>query len=237
MEGFLQITLGVIILFFCGLCIYSIIRMLRDTTENREQPTREREVEHIDSAELSEIITRTATALADAKSTAQEDKPTEAFSDTAEGGVVFSKHSPSMEEKYAALSPQLKIYFDEIVSHAVSKDGTVEHKFAGHYDYKIGAYRLLRITVKRGEILCELRFLDREVLEYLSESEVKIKQSASSIRVSSPAAVVAVREGIDLVFSQITEDREYKKSLAREKRRERQRKTREEEKASAATSV
>ncbi len=282
MEGFLQISLGLIMLFFCVLCTYSIIRMLRDTTENREQPEREPDVEHIDSAELSEIITRTATALADAKGKAsrvqnsvssesqsrtdfsvanaqnqgaESAKRTEAGYATMvqesiqnemskvdelvdiDNAVVFSKYAPTMEEKYAALSPETKAYFDEIVSHTLSKEGAKECKCANYYDYKIGSYRLLRITVKRGEILCELRFIDRQVLDYLSESEVKIKQSASSVRVTSPAAVAAVRDGIDLVFSQIVEDIEYKKNLAREKRRERQRRAKEEEKSPAAAAV
>ncbi len=242
MEGFLQITLGVIMLFFCGLCIYSIRVMLRDINDGKEkdQPAREPEIEHIDSAELSEIITRTATALADAKGSASqaqnEMNKVDELVDV-DNAVVFSKHAPTMEEKYAALSAELKAYFDEIVIHALSKEGVKECKCANYYDYKIGAYRLLRITIKRGEILCELRFIDREVLDFLSESEVKIKQSASSVRVSSPAAVATVREGIDLVFSQISEDREYKKKLARERRRERQRKAKDEEKSPAAAAV
>lgn len=234
MEGFLQITLGLIMLFFCVLCTYSIIAMLRDATEKKDQPESDPEVEHIDSAELSEIITRTATALADAKGKtlpmqnemSEVDEPVDI-----DNAVVFSKHTPTMEEKYGSLSPELKAYFDEIVSHALSKEGAKECKCANYYDYKIGAYRLLRITVKRGELICELRFIDREVLDYLSESEVKIKQSASSVRVSSPAAVVAVRDGIDLVSSQIIEDREYKKNLAREKRRERRKVDAEKSKA------
>lgn len=240
MEGFLQISLGLIMLFFCVLCTYSIIAMIRDTAEKKGQPEREPDVEHIDSAELSEIITRTATALADAKGSASqaqnEMNKVDELVDV-DNAVVFSKYAPTMEEKYAALSPELKAYFDEIVSHTLSKEGAKECKCANYYDYKIGSYRLLRITVKRGEILCELRFIDREVLDYLSESEVKIKQSASSVRVTSPAAVAAVRDGIDLVFSQIAEDIEYKKNLAREKRRERQRRAKEEEKSPVAAAV
>ena len=50
---------------------------------------------------------------------------------------------------------------------------------------------------------------------------MKIKRAATVVRVSEPSAVGVVKDGIDLVCTQIEELKEQKKELAREKRRQR----------------
>ena len=50
-----------------------------------------------------------------------------------------------------------------------------------------------------------------------------MKRSATTVRVSEASAVGVVKDGIDLVCTQIAEDKEYKKNLAKEKRREKRR--------------
>lgn len=137
--------------------------------------------------------------------------------------VSFNRLNLSVEEKYATLSTEFKRYFDDIVRHAVSKDGVKEFKRSSSYDYKIGAYKVLRITIKRGEIVCSFNFIDRNFNDYANESNVKIKQSATVVRVYEASGVGVVKDGIDLVCVQIAEDKEHKKEIARAKRRERRR--------------
>ena len=233
MEGLLQIIAAAVMLIFSALFILSIAAILRDILSEKKKDESDK-IGHIDSAELSGIIERTARALADARGNEikmqnaefrmQNDMSEVDEHCEIEDAVIFSRRSIDMDERYATLSAEHQGFFDEIISHAMSKDGAREHRFSGYYDYKIGSYRLLRITVKRGEIVCELKFLDRRVLDYLTASEVKIKQSASTIRVTEPAAVCAVKDGVDLLYTQIAEDREYKKALARERRREKRKK-------------
>lgn len=145
----------------------------------------------------------------------------------ADGVVSFNRMSMTLEEKYGMLSAELRRYFDDIVKYAASKEGVKELKHTGCYDYKIGAYKVLRITVKRGEIICEFQFIDSDFNQYVNESGAKIKQSATQLRVSEPSAVGAAKDGIDLICKQIAEDKERKKELARAKRRERNRLARE----------
>lgn len=137
--------------------------------------------------------------------------------------VSFNRLNLSVEEKYATLSTEFKRYFDDIVRHAVSKEGVKEFKRSSSYDYKIGAYKVLRITIKRGEIVCSFNFIDRNFNDYANESNVKIKQSATVVRVYEASGVGVVKDGIDLVCVQIAEDKEHKKEIARAKRRERRR--------------
>ncbi len=225
---FVQVIIAAAMILLCIVCIAGIARVLRQILGERESKEAESTALEMNSEELSELIERTATALADARTDKQpevreEPRQTEP---PAEEGVIFGEQR-SMEEKYAALGDSQRQLFDLVVSHALSKDGARELKFSSYYDYKIGAYRLLRIKVKRGEIVCELPFLDRDVQDFANAAEVKIKHAAPSVRLTELAAVTAVNEGVDLLVTQIAADLEYKRSLAKERRREKRRKQKE----------
>ncbi len=141
--------------------------------------------------------------------------------------VSFSRVNLTCAEKYQMLSAEFKRFFDEIVNHALSKSGVKELKKSGYYDYKIGAYRVLRISVKRGEIVCQFTPIDGDFASYAEDSGVKIKRSDITIKVSEAAAVGAAKDSIDLIYRQIEEDKARKKELALEKRRERRRRAKE----------
>lgn len=81
----------------------------------------------------------------------------------------------------------------------------------------------MRLSIKRGEITCEFHFIDKDFNAYAGESDVKIKQSATVVRVLEPSAVGVVKDGIDLVCKQIADDKDRKKALALAKRREKRR--------------
>ncbi len=142
--------------------------------------------------------------------------------------VSFSRVNLTMEEKYATLSTEFKRYFDDIIKHAMAKEGVKESRRASSFDYKIGAYKVIRLLIKRSEIVCEFNFIDKDFAEYANASDIRMKKSATTVRVLEPSAVGVVKDGIDLVCAQIAEDKERKKELAREKRRERRRKEKEE---------
>ena len=146
-----------------------------------------------------------------------------------DGSVVFSSHVLSMPDRYATLSNEYKAYFDDIVRYVLAKKNTKEYKHNSYYTYKDASYRILRITIKRGEISCELYFIDREIKDYVEGSDVPVKQSATTVKINGAAAVGVVKDGIDLVCSQIGSYKDYKKQVAREKRREKNAKKKEEQ--------
>lgn len=156
--------------------------------------------------------------------------------------VSFSRVNLTCEEKYQMLSAEFKRFFDEIVNYALSKPGVKELRKSGYYDYKIGAYRVLRASIKRGEIICQYTPIDEDFISYAEDSGVKIKRSDITIKVSEAVAVGAAKDSIDLIYSQIEADKARKKELALEKRRERRRRAKEmladaSEVASVETSV
>ena len=63
---------------------------------------------------------------------------------------------------------------------------------------------------------------------YVAENKISVRQSATVIKVTDGVVVQTVKDTIDIVVKAIAEEREFKKQLAREKRR--QRKAEQEEK-------
>lgn len=216
MDNALQIQIAVIvfILFLCILCFFAVMIVLRDIVIENSKNRKE-------IKELQEKKQENVTIENETKNEPTETKPDD-------NSVVFSSYVLTMPERYATLSNEYKKYFDDIVKYVLSKKNVKELKNNSSYVYKDASYRILRLMIKRGEIVCELNFIDREIKNYVDGSNVPVKQSATSIKVVEPAAVGVVKDGIDLVCSQISEDREYKKQLAREKRKQKKLKNNQE---------
>ena len=257
MENMLQAVVVVFMLFLCALCLFAVIVIVRDIIYENAKTRREREKQETPTtpAEPIQVVVQPAPTVimpapvapapvepepveepapvaiaepVEEVEVAEEVAVTQAEAEEIDpDAVTFSRVSLTMEEKYAALSKEHKRFFDDIVRHALAKEGVKESKRTGFYDYKIGAYRVIRMTIKRSEIVCEFNFIDKDFAEYASGTDVKMKRSATSVRVLEVSAVGVAKDGIDLVCNQIAEDKERKKELAREKRREKRRQAKE----------
>ena len=256
MEFMLQAVIIVFMLFLCALCLFAVVVIARDIIHESAESRRAREsgnnsnlkdpvqvvVQPVVPAPVAQVAAPVAAPVeevaaepeekveevTEAKEEVVEDEDLEVAMTEDPDAVVFSRGSLTIEEKYATLSTEFKRYFDDIIRHALSKDGVKEMKNPNAYTYKIGAYKVLRLSIKRSEIVCEFYFIDKDFAEYSSASEIKMKKSATTVRVSEGSAVGVVKDGIDLVCSQIAEDKERKKELAKEKRREKRRLAKEE---------
>lgn len=235
MDRILQVVVIVFMLFLCILCLFAVVVILRDIMLESARNRRE-----LKEMKRQEILAPATTCNECEKKVEEEPERESAVSEEVkeninpveenkldDNAVVFSSHVLTMEERYAALSTEYKRYFDDIVRHALSKEGVKENKHSSSYDYKDASYRVLRMMIKRSEIICEFSFIDREFKNYANASNVRMKQSATTVKVTEASAVGVVKDGIDLVCTQIAEDRAYKKQLAKEKRREKQKKNQE----------
>ena len=224
MSTFLEIMLIIFMVFLCVLCLFCILVIVRDIVResSRQFKKEDKEIEEKNLPEAIEpdVITEPeeAAPVAEAEEVERD-----------ESEVTFNKTHMTMAEKYASISSAYREYFDSIVKHALSKEGVREFKNNNYYDYKIGAQRLVRIFIKRGEVICEFMFIDRDFKNYASANNVKMKPSATSVKIVEPSAVGVAKDGIDLVCQQIEEEKEYKKQLAKEKRREQRKKMAEAE--------
>jgi len=232
MSNILEITLIIFMIFLCTLCLFSVLVIVRDIVREaaRQSKKEDKEAEEKKPKVVEEavpVVVVTEPVAPETEEEAPEAAPEEEERDDSE--VTFNKTRMTMAEKYASISSTYREYFDAIVRHALTKEGVREFKNNNYYDYKIGAQRLVRILIKRGEVVCEFMFIDRDFKNYASANNVKMKPSATSVKVVEPSAVGVAKDGIDLVCQQIEEEKEYKKQLAREKRREQRKKLAEAE--------
>lgn len=249
MNVLLQAMIVVFMLFLCALCLFAVVVIVRDIIyenarrrERIEAQSKPNAVtnEHapVEAAEKPQpapqpepqpapveapVEAKVEAKVEEVAVTAEPlEAPVEAdLADEDPNSVAFSRNTLTMEERYMTLSTEFKRYFDDIVNHTLQKPGVKETKKTSAYDYKIGYQRVIKISIRRSEIVCEFNFIDKDFDQYANASDVKIKRAATVVRVSEPSAVGVVKDGIDLVCTQIEELKEQKKELAKEKRRQR----------------
>lgn len=250
METLLQAVIIVFMLFLCLLCLFAVIVIVRDiimetlrarNAESKceppqtvtvvkqtetEQPVKQESAVKAESLPVSEVVAAVQPQPERIVESVQKEESTERVnvSEDDENAVAFSRTGFTMEEKFAMLSSEFKTYFNDIVRYVLAKDSVKETKRSGAYDYKDGSRKLMRISIKRGEIVCDFFFMDRDFINYTKTTNVKVKQAPATIRVTDAQSVGVAKDGIDRVCKQAADEKEYKKELARQKRRERRQK-------------
>ena len=152
-----------------------------------------------------------------------EEEPVEeevAITEEDDGKISFSaKQQQTLDEKYLELSSEARGWYDEIIKYASAVENSKRYKNARYEEYKVGKNRLVRLLIKRGVINCEFILHNSDFRNYVQENKISVKQSATTMLVEDATTVDAVKSSIDIVVSAIAEEKEYKKQLAREKRR------------------
>ena len=130
------------------------------------------------------------------------------------------KKVETIDEKYLHLTAEQRDYYDEIVMYAAKKANAKRFKNARYEEYKVGKTRLIRMLIKRGVITCEFILPNADFKSYIAENKVSVKHAPSVIKVVDTASLQAAKDSMDIVIRAAEEEREYKKQLALEKRRE-----------------
>ncbi len=137
-----------------------------------------------------------------------------------EGTITFSMgQQQTLDEKYLKLPAAQRGWYDEIIKYASAIEGSKRYKNARYEEYKVGKNRLVRLLIKRDVINCEFILHNSDFKNYVNENKISVKQSATTMLVEAEETVEAVKNSIDIVVAAIAEEKEYKKQLARERRR------------------
>lgn len=149
-----------------------------------------------------------------------EEAPAEEPAEDEEGTITFSAgQRQTLEEKYLDLSSEARGWYDEIIKYASVVDGSKRFKNVRYEEYKVGKNRLVRMLIKRGVIHCEFILPNSDFKNYVNENKISVKQAATTMRVENAATVDAVKNSIDIAVAAIAAEKEYKKQLARERRK------------------
>lgn len=137
-----------------------------------------------------------------------------------EKAVAFAADkTQTLEEKIALLDKANKKYYEEIATYAYGVEGVKRFKNNRYEEYKVGSYRVIRMSIKRGVILCEFMMHNSDFKNYVAQNKVAVKHSATSIKVVNEETVKAIKDSINIVVENIGIEKEFKKQLAREKRK------------------
>lgn len=137
-----------------------------------------------------------------------------------ESTVAFSKDSQNLDEKYLALEPQYKGYYDEIVRSAMAVEGSKRYKNASYEEYKVGTSRLVRIKIRRGIVVCELVIPNLAFKSYMNSNKVAMKQAPATIKVLDEQSLEAVKHSIVIAVQAIEEEKAFKKEQAKLRRKQ-----------------
>jgi hypothetical protein len=137
-----------------------------------------------------------------------------------EKAVAFAADkTQTLEEKIALLDAENKKYYNEIADYASTVADVKRFKNNRYEEYKVGSYRVVRMSIKRGVILCEFMMHNSDFKNYVAQNKVSVKHSATSIKVVNEETVKAIKDSINIVVENIGIEKEFKKQLAREKRK------------------
>lgn len=150
------------------------------------------------------------------------------------GNVIFAAGTETLMEKYRALSPEHRGYYDEIVKYAKGIKESKRFKKANYEEYRIGKRRFVRLKIRRGVIQCELMIPNLTFKNYVSDNKVAVKQAPAVIKVTDEASLAAVKDSIRIAVSAIEEEKAYKKEQAK-LRRKKQREEKAKDKVSTVT--
>ena len=144
----------------------------------------------------------------------------EAPAEEDDGTISFSAgQQKTLEEKYLELPAEARGWYDEIIRHASMVEGSKRFKNTRYEEYKLGNARLVRMLIKRGIVHCEFILHNPDFKNYVNEKKISVRQSATTMKIDSKETVLAAKNSIDIVVAAIAEEKEYKKQLARERRK------------------
>lgn len=130
------------------------------------------------------------------------------------------RKSLTLDEKYEELTAEYKALYDAVVAKASAVEGAKRFKNARYEEYKCGKMRLVRLQIKRGVIICEFILYNDDFKAYINENKLKIKPAPTVIRLTDEAALQIALDSIDMVVDDVEAEKEHKKQLARERRRQ-----------------
>lgn len=223
--------ISVFMIFACLMCLFSVMVIVReiilDGRANREQKAKTETVQQVkETVETPVVVVAQpmATPVVEQPAVEElavvEDVPVAEVVDDTDTVRFAPKQTQTLEEKYLALSSKDKAYYDEIALYAAQKENAKKFKNARYEEYKIGKTRLVRLLIKRGAVVCEFMLQNADFKNYISENKVSVKHAPTVMKIEDAEGVQAAKDSVDIVIQALNEEREYKKELARERRRQ-----------------
>ena len=226
-----------IILVLCACVAYPLIeRKVKKATDlrlaqigNDPQAAQEEEISNSDASQTQQneapVEANTVQDECLDKQTVQKDnkeeseQPNENGSSTQSAGgntAEFVKpRAETLDEKYAKLSKEKKAFYDEIVAYAAQVGDCKRIKNDRYEEYKSGNTRLVRVLIKRGDVVCEYMMPNDNFKRYVAGNKVKVKSSPVSLKIADENTLQAAKDSVDIAKKIIDDEKAYRKEQAK----------------------
>lgn len=216
--------------FVSVMCLFALFIVVRDLLVNDKDKKETEPVTQILPVSVPFNPAPPAPSPAEEKS----EPPAEEES-TDDSVVKFApKEKKTLDEAFFELDDEKKGYYIEVARYASAVPTVTKHvKNDSYEEWKVGLARLIRMKIRRGEVLCEFNIQNSEMKGHISGSGVSVKQSQTMVKLENRVAVQFVLESIDLAAKIIEEEKAAKKEEQKKARIEREQEKREQAKKEA----
>lgn len=213
-ENVMQVMITIFLVLACVISLFAVLmmayEMINEIRNKRKQPKNAVKEEPKADAAEEEIA-----------ATVVEETEESVSNETAdENAVSFSvSNVETLEEKYLALSPEYKKYYDEIVQYAFDQEGVKRIKNERYEEYKIRSTKLVRLTIRQGTVLAQFVLLNADFKNYIRENNVSVKPAPVVMKITNEESVQAAKNSIDIAVKAHKEQLEYIRAQRNARRR------------------
>lgn len=223
-ENVMQVMITIFLVFACVISLFAVLMMaygmINEIRNKRKQP--KNAVKEEPKAEIAPAVEEKADAAEEEiAATVVEETEESVSNETAdENAVSFSvSNVETLEEKYLALSPEYKKYYDEIVQYAFDQEGVKRIKNERYEEYKIRSTKLVRLTIRQGTVLAQFVLLNADFKNYIRENNVSVKPAPVVMKITNEESVQAAKNSIDIAVKAHKEQLEYIRAQRNARRR------------------
>ena len=155
------------------------------------------------------------------------------YGEITDHSVIFESNmaeKKSFIEKYAALDPEMRNRYDEIVAYILGHENCKKIEAAQAVTFKCGTDKIMRAVIKRGVVVLNFMLANTDLNRFVREEGIKkIKINPVIIRLASDIDVVLAKQTADITIENLREDQDYRKQRRKEMRRQRYREREEQQ--------
>ena len=153
--------------------------------------------------------------------TVEEVAATETASDNATdervSGVVFDSVKKSLWELYAELSDEQRKYFDKIRARAEEKVNVKSSESKDAFTVFYGRDKIVKLRIRKNVVEAIFFVTDSAFKKLKVDSEAKVKETATVIRVINDEYLKFALETVDYRYDAVIEERKAKKAARKNK--------------------
>lgn len=170
-----------------------------------------------------ELAADEASAASIAEKEEQLEELVSRYGEITDNSVVFESNKGqklTFKDKYAALDPESRAFYDDVVSYILSHPDCRKSEASGAVTFKCKTDKIMRAVIKRGVVVLNFMLANTDLNRFVREEGIKkIKISPVVVRLESAADVVLAKQTADITLENIHEEQDYRKERKRELRR------------------